>query len=207
MGLPSGTKWSPVNLDSSKPSGFAETPFTYECSYASFGNIDTHNPTGSNTFSPWSWGSSPISEPYVTSPGATIQYPGSADLAHDVAYAVLGSPWRLPTKADFAELLSNSDYVDANGNIIASENKIITINNIKGIRLRSRLNGAIIFLACCGSGTSTNLSNVGTSGLYWSSDLNEQESGSALYIRSGGPLPSFSGTRSYGYAIRPVVRI
>ena len=50
MGLPSGVKWASRDIDLTKPGGFCETPFTYEKSFFSWGNIDGHNPSSVSAF-------------------------------------------------------------------------------------------------------------------------------------------------------------
>ena len=62
MGLPSGTKWASRDIDLTKPGGFCETPFTYEKSFFSWGNIDGHNPISTSAFD-YNWGGANAQEP------------------------------------------------------------------------------------------------------------------------------------------------
>lgn len=209
MGLPSGVLWAPCNIDVSQPNGFAKSPYQYDFSYFSWGNVDGHNPTGPSSFSPWSWGASNANPPYVDSPGSLIVYPDSVDLAHDAARIVCGSPWRLPTGDDFSELFDNCDYIDANGEVIdvQSQSVIITINDVLGIRLRSRINGAVLFLNVTGLGFNTQLTNRLVYGNYWSSDLATEANGLRLQFSASGANVAGAIQRFYGLAIRPVMTV
>lgn len=207
MGLPSGVLWAPCNIDVDRPNGFAKSPFQYDCSYFSWGNVDAHNPTGPASFEPWSFGNANNQEPYVSSPGATITYPESADLDHDAARVCCGAPWRLPTPDDFVELIDNIDFIDANGDIIEGNNKLTTYKNIVGIRLRSRLNGATLFFAACGRGYLTQRNNSGLVGNYWTSSLGSQEDGRNLTFYSEGVIAASGNKRFYGFPCRPVMQL
>lgn len=206
MGLPSGLLWATRNIDVTQENGFAETEFQYGCSYFSWGNIDGHNPTGATTFTPWSWGSDGTSEPYSTSPGATIEFPGRFGSQNDAAYMNLGAPWRTPTKDEMVELFGNVVFIDENDVEIdaAVANKIIEMNGTKGIRIRSVINGAVMFFPCCGFGSSSQLSVVGSNGAYWASDLFSASSGRRLGINETGVFPAGNFARFRGVPIRPV---
>ena len=208
MGLPSGLLWAKRNLDATQANGFAASEYQYECSFFSWGNIDPHNPTSDSSFAPYSFGSANDQEPYVSSEGAKIEYPGVAGPSHDAARAIAGAPWRMPLTEDFAELF-NSNYtkfVDADGNDIASDvaNKLITMNSIVGIRLKSKINGNVIFFPCSGYGYGTSWNNRGSNGYYWASSLNSSTYGRILYFNSGGVYPQNYYYRFFGFTVRAV---
>jgi len=208
MGLPSGLLWARRNIDATQANGFAASEYQYECSFFSWGNIDPHNPTSNSSFAPYSFGSANGQEPYVSSEGAKIEYPGVAGPSHDAARAIAGAPWHMPTTEDFAELF-NSNYtkfIDADGNDIASDvtNKLITMNSIVGIRLKSKINGNTLFFPCSGVGNGSSWSNRGSYGYYWSRSLNSAASGRYLVFYSGGVGPQYYGYRFNGFAVRPV---
>lgn len=211
MGLPSGTLWAKANIDVTTQSGFAEvdgkpSPFKYECSFFSWGNTDGHNPTSNNSFSPYDWGTDNNTEPYVSSPGA--QLTGNIGPSYDAARVNCGAPWRMPTKDNFVELF-NSEYtkfIDSNGDDIAESttNKLTTMNGIVGIRLKSKVNGNIIFLACSGEGSGTAWNSRGTVGIYWSSTLYNQDKAYYGLFSSGVIRPQNNDKRCHAYTIRPV---
>ena len=204
MGLPSGVKWARKNLDMSQDSGFAASEYQYECSFVSWGNTDTHNPTSTSAFD-YNWGSA-NDGPYASTPGAALT--ANASVGFDAARANLGAPWRLPTTEEFAELFNSSytKYIDADGNDIAAAttDKRVTINGVMGIRLKSKINGNILFFACSGYGGGASWGGRGSRGDYWSSSLYSATSGRGLSFDSGGVSPQGHSNRFYGFAVRPV---
>ena len=203
MGLPSGTLWATRNVDITQPNGFAASEYQYECSFFSWGNTDGHNPTSSSSFSPYDWGSA-NDGPYASTPGSKIM--GQLSPSQDFARANCGAPWRLPTTADFAELFANIEYIDAQGSVIASSttDKRTTMNGITGLRIRSTVNGNIIFFPCSGNGNGASWNYRGANGYYWSSSLYSATSGRYLNFYSGGVSPQNFNNRFYGFAARPV---
>lgn len=205
MGLPSGLKWARKNIDLSQPDKFAASEFQYECSFFSWGNTDGHNPTSNSSFSPYSFGSANDQEPYVSSPGAALTANMSA--SYDFARVNLGAPWRLPTTNEFKELFDNIDYVQADGEtVISSEttDKRVTVNDVMGLYIKSKINGKLLFFPCCGNGDGTSRNNRGSSGYYWSSSLFSQTHGRLLNFYSGGVYPQSNGNRFFGFVGRAV---
>ena len=203
MGLPSGTLWATRNIDITQANGFAASEYQYECSFFSWGNTEGHNPTSASSFSPYDWGSA-NDGPYASTPGSKIM--GQLSPSQDFARANCGAPWRLPTTADFAELFANIEYIDAQGSVIASSttDKRTTMNGITGLRIRSTVNGNIIFFPCSGSGNGTSWDDRGAGGYYWSSSLLSAAHGRLLFFYSGGVNPQVSNYRFSGFAARPV---
>lgn len=215
MGLPSGVMWSPVNIDIEQPGGFAKSPFQYDCSFFSWGNVDGHNPTGPASFSPWSWGGINEQDPwydgqvYGDTPGNTLNGNIPVGVEYDAARANLGAPWRIPTSDDFVELLENCVYIDANGTEIetSSVDKRITMNGIVGLRLRSKINGNVIFIPATGNGGGTAWNVRGAVGNYWSSSWNSDRGARGFSFGSDGVSPSAGFNRFLGFAVRPVVAL
>jgi hypothetical protein len=208
MGLPSGLLWAKRNIDATQADGFAASEYQYECSFFSWGNVEPHNPTSNSSFAPYSFGSSNGEEPYVSSAGAKIGYPGSAGPSHDAARTVLGGPWRMPAPEDFTELFNSSytKFIDANGEDIASDvtDKRVSVNSIMGVRLKSKVNGNIIFFPCSGNGNGQSWGNRGSGGGFWSRSLSSATSGRNLGFRSGGVHPAGNSSRFLGFPVRPV---
>lgn len=202
MGLPSGTLWATRNVDITQANGFAASEYQYECSFFSWGNTEGHNPTSSSAFD-YDFGNANDGV-YASTPGSKIM--GQLSPAQDFARANCGAPWRLPTTADFAELFANIEYIDAQGSVIASSttDKRTTMNGITGLRIRSTVNGNIIFFPCSGYGNGASWHSRGAYGRYWSSSLGSATSGRSLNFGSGGVLPQSNSLRFYGFAARPV---
>jgi hypothetical protein len=208
MGLPSGRLWAIANIDVTKQSGFAEvdgkpSPFIYECTFFSWGNTEGHNPADASSFS-YDWGTSNDGT-YAQTPGA--QLTANAGLSFDAARAILGAPWRDPSTEDFAELFANIDYVQADGETVidaSQANKLVTVNGIVGIYLKSKINSRLLFFACSGFGYGQSWLNRGSIGLYWSRSLDSQAYGRLLVFYSGGVYPQNGRYRFYGFTRRAV---
>lgn len=213
MGLPSGLLWSPVNIDVSQPGGFAESAFKYDYSYFSWGNIVAHNPTSESSFAPYTWGGVNSNEPYYEgqvygqTPG--VELSNDIPLDNDVANVILGGQWRMPSAADFAELLDNVDFIDADGNIIDQEvtDKRITINNCVGIYVRSRINGNKLFFPAGGYGSSTALLGRSVGGFYWTKSYYNSKAAIALKFDAELINANFYSSRFLGLGVRPVLQL
>ena len=208
MGLPSGRLWAIANIDVTKQSGFAEvdgkpSPFIYECTFFSWGNTEGHNPISDSAFS-YNWGDN-NDGPYAQTPGA--QLTANAGLSFDAARAILGAPWRDPSTEDFAELFANIDYVQADGETVidaSQANKLVTVNGIVGIYLKSKINSRLLFFPCSGNGIGQSWYGRGSVGYYWSRSLSSQTSGRSLDFNSGGVFPQDSYNRFLGFSRRAV---
>ena len=112
----------------------------------------------------------------------------------DVAHYKWGGYWRMPTKAEFQELLDSCDC------------EFITQNGVKGLKVTSRKDSSqSIFLPTAGYRIGTKLNGVGSNGDYWSSSLNTDNPYNAwyLYFYSGNHYTS-SYERYSGQSVRPV---
>lgn len=203
MGLPSGLKWARRNIDLTQANKFAASEFQYECTFFSWGNTEGHNPISSSAFD-YNWGSA-NDGPYASTPGAAL----TANMApsQDAARANLGAPWRMPKTEEYAELFANIDYVQADGTTVidaGQTNKLVTVNGITGIYLKSKINGNLLFFPCSGYGYGTSWNVRGSYGDYWSSSLYSSTYGRNLYFNSGGVGPQDNVLRFYGFAVRAV---
>ena len=212
MGLTSGVKWAARDLDLTKAGGFCDTPFTYEKSFFSWGNIDGHNPVAGSFANVYDWGSVNAQEPwyegqpYGSTPGASLVADIAVGETYDAARANLGAPWRLPTTTEYAELFANIDYLNADGTVkdAAETNKLSTVNGVTGLWLQSKINGNKLFFACSGYGRGQSWGNRGSNGNYWSASFYSARNARYLYFSSGGVGPQGSSDRFYGFAVRPV---
>ncbi len=210
MGLPSGVKWAKSNIDLTQPNKFAASPFQYECSFVSWGNIEMFNPKDNSSFE-HNWGGVNAEEPwydgqvYGSTPGNAL----TANIApsQDAARANLGAPWRMPTTGEFAELFANIDYVQADGTTVidaATTNKLVTVNGVVGLYLKSKNNGNLLFFACSGLGGGTSWNARGSLGYYWSSSFSSARGARLLRFSSGGVSPQGNDNRYNGFAVRAV---
>lgn len=213
MGLPSGTLWATCDIDVTNPDGFADTPFTYEKSFFSWGNIDGHNPNSATTFS-YDWGSVNGAEPYYEGQpyGNTKGNTLSGDIPvgddFDAARANLGTMWRMPSSTDFQELINNCIYIDATGTEIpaATTNKTVTVNGVRGLYLQSKANGNRLFFSASSFGTGSTWLGRGDYGNYWSSSFGSSSKALYMFFYSGGVNHQNINNRYYGFAVRAVLK-
>lgn len=211
MGLPSGVKWAARDIDLTKPSGFCDTPFTYNKSFFSWGNIDGHNPISNSKFD-YDWGGVNGAEPYYEGQpyGETKGNELTASIAvgeeYDCARANLGEPWRMPTSANYTELFQNIIYINADGTEVdtTKTDKIVTVNGVLGLYIQSKINGARLFFSCSGYGAGTTWSKHASVGDYWSGTLSSARNARVLYFKSGGVRPGVNSDRYSGNAVRAV---
>lgn len=184
LGLPSGTKWAKYNVGASTPE---EEGFFF-----SWGNVEGHNLNGTGSYD---FGASNSTEPYVSSSGATITYPGSIPVGdvYDMARANMGAPWRLPTNAEFQELFDNTD------------SEWTTINGVAGRKFMKKSDhSAYVFFPAAGNYDGSSHYNEGSNGYYWSSVLHSADYAYSLRLYSGGVYPQLNYSRFYGFSVRAV---
>lgn len=212
MGLTSGVKWAARDLDLTKPGGFCDTPFTYNKSFFSWGNIDGHNPVSNSFAGVYNWGSVNAADPwydgqpYGNTKGNTLSGDIPVGEEFDAARANLGEPWRMPTTAEFAELFAGSIYIDADGVEVASDkvDKQVIVNGVLGLYLQSKTNGNRLFFSASGDGAGSWWYGRGAYGVYWSASFSSSRVARSLVFSSGGVNPQYYGNRCNGIAVRAV---
>ena len=186
MGLPSGLLWATCNLGSTTPEGYGNyyawgevrTKTTYNWSTYAYGTADNqltkycnNSEYGLNGF---------------TDNLTTLQ---SSD---DVATVVLGNGARIPTKAEWQELLDNTTA------------EWTTVNNVNG-RKFTAANGSSLFLPAAGHRVLRSLYYDGTYGDYWSSSLHESNPDYAWIVFFGSDNQGVSYDIRYcGFSVRAV---
>ena len=104
----------------------------------------------------------------------------------DAATQIMGSDWRMPTKAEFNELLDNTDKLWT------------TINGVNGYKFTSKKEGYqnnSIFIPAAGYCSGGSVYNVGYIGYVWSSSLYTSVPGNAWGLGFGS---GYCGMHSYG---------
>ena len=127
---------------------------------------------------------------YNSGPAASI----SADLTleQDAAHVNLGGNWRMPTKAEYQELIDNC--------------KVVWTNNyngtgIKGRIFTSKINSNSVFFPAAGICDDSSVNYVGSWGYYWSASYSPNNAGISLFFTS-----SVQSLGAYGKDIGRVVR-
>ena len=181
LGLPSGLKWARCNVGATSP----EQAGLYFAWGETTGYTAEQVTGGERAFSS-----------AVYNAGAAASISSDLTLAQDAAHVNLGGKWRMPTKAEFEELI-NSSYTtqtwtdDYNGTGVAG--RIIT----------SKTNGNSIFLPASGYCYGSSVSYVGSYGLYWSASCGSSSDAWNLYFDSGDVYVSIDG-RDCGFSVRGV---
>ena len=125
-----------------------------------------------------------------------IDSTGNLVAAHDAATAHLGAPWRMPTFAEFSDLINNCTTT------------WITINGVSGrlVTGKGAYANRSIFLPAAGNGYVSSLFYPGSRGNYWSSTPNSADPDYAwsLYFGSGSFDEDNDGCRYDSRSVRPV---
>lgn len=174
MGLPSGVQWASCNVGAEEPSDSGI--------YFSWGNIEGHAVGEGYDFS---------QAVYDTTPGAAIET--NLSLEHDAASANLGTPWRMPSSAEFQELYDNCTCVWT------------TLKGVKGYLFTSNVNGNTLFFPAAGGCVGTLLRYYGVNGFYWSSTYYTTKNARRLRFTSSTIQPQSDGERSVGFSVRAVI--
>lgn len=209
MGLPSGNRWAVSNLDVTGPYFFQESPFQYEGSFFSWGNVTPHNPISETEFDYDFGGVNPSApyyegQPYGETPGSMLT--GNIPLNMDAARRLLGSPWRMPSESDFVELLANIIFINADGSEVDSGkvDKRVAVNGVVGIYIQSKFNGARLFFPCSGNGNGGMWGVYGNRGQYWSTTFNTSRRASCFFFSPDGISPRANYYRHLGFTVRPI---
>ena len=189
LGLPSGTLWATCNMGATNPEDYGD--------YFAWGETTPKNSYDWSTYK-YCNGSDTTLTKYCNY--SSYGYNGFTDnlttlqASDDAATAQWGSGWRMPTQAEWQELLNNTTNVWT------------TQNGVNG-RLFTATNGNSLFLPAAGYRYASSLNSVGSYGHYWSSSLSTDDSDQAwsLLFGSGWCYTSCSGSnRGYGKSVRPV---
>ena len=187
LGLPSGLLWATCNIGADSPEDYGY--------YFAWGETEPKSDYSWGTYQ-YCNGSSNTLTKYCTN--ASDGYNGFTDnltvleASDDAATAQWGSGWRMPTQAEWQELLSNTTNVWT------------TQNGVNG-RLFTATNGNSLFLPAAGFRSGASLDGAGTYGYYWSSSLHTDRPYRAwgLLFNSGG-CGMYSNGRGCGQSVRPV---
>ena len=178
LGLPSGLKWATCNVGASSSEDYGD--------YYAWGETETKGDySSSNSLT---YGLS-ISE--LESQGY-IDGDGNLTPSHDAATANWGGNWRLPTKAEYEELVNKCTL------------QWTTQNGVNGWKATG-LNGNSIFLPAAGYRYGSSLYYAGSLGYYWSSTPRESYPDYAYGLDFGSGYHDVGwGSRGSGRSVRPV---
>lgn len=179
LGLPSGILWATINIGASSPADAGD--------YFAWGEKETKDNYGWETYSLCHGSYSSIFK-YTQNDGKKILEP-----QEDIATLRLGGGWRIPTKEEMEELVSECKWT------------WVRMNGQLGWRVTGK-NGNSIFLPAAGAGSSYRIAGVGELGRYWTSTRDESNY-SAFNLRFKDGRESIvvvDDTRFYGRPVRAV---
>lgn len=178
-------KWANANLGADSEEAYGD--------YYAWGEVETKEDFSLSTYK-W-WDGSYLIKYNTRSSNGTVDNKTILDPEDDAAHVILGGCWRMPTYAEWIELIDNCSI------------EWTTENAVVGMRVISRTNGNSIFLPAAGLRSGTNFIYVGINGYYWSSSLNNNNPPYAWYLNLNGGNPGMSngGGRASGHSIRPVI--
>ena len=176
LGLPSGLKWATCNVGASSPTGFGD--------YYAWGETELYY---NYYLGRLRWNADKEVYGYA-------QETYNVDEFADAASTVWGGTWRMPTQAEWQELM-NSDYCTW---------EMTTVDELFGYLVTSNANGRSIFLPAAGNITEKTLYLWGSAGYYWSSDHGTSSIALGIYFSTSRAVTEFSSDRWIGQSIRPV---
>ena len=179
LGLPSGLKWAAGNIGADNPEDYG----LYFAWGETTGYTAEQVKSGVRKFDSASYTASAI----------------STDLKpeQDAAHVNLGGNWRMPTKAEFQELIDNCNVTwtnDYNG------------TGIKGRIFTSKVNGKSVFFPAAGYCYNSSVDDVGSYDYYWSASRYSSYYAWSLSDSSGSMDLKYDEFRYYGYSVRGVFK-
>ena len=140
LGLPSGLKWATCNVGANSPEEYG----LYFAWGETTGYTSEQVTSGVRKFDKASYTASAISTDLT--------------LEQDAAHVNLGGNWRMPTKAEYQELLDNCDVTWISSYMG---------KGVAGQLFTSKVNRNSVFFPAPGYGVNSNVSGGGTVGYYW----------------------------------------
>ena len=161
LGLPSGLKWAAGNIGATNPEDYG----LYFAWGETTGYTADQVRSGVRAFTK-----------DVYNAGSAGSISTNLTLAQDAAHVNLGGNWRMPTQAEFQELIDKC-------NVVWTENYNGT--GVKGRIFTSKVNGNSVFLPAAGHCTNSSVYRVGLYGYYWLASLSSPSLAWFLHFNSG----------------------
>ncbi len=174
LGLPSGTKWACCNVDAPTPEGYG--------GYFAWGETDVKLVYDWSTYTLCNG-----TESSCQDIGANI-----GKTKYDVAQEKWGGFWRMPSSAQFQELLDNCS------------SEWTMVNGVYGRKFIGK-NGCSIFFPSAGFHEGTNLSLSMDYGIYWSDTKDSDDNSCAKNFQFSASTTYLKNNPRYaGFPVRPI---
>jgi hypothetical protein len=178
-------KWRNRNIGASSPEEYGD--------YYAWGEIETKDDYSEFTYKWWSASSMVFTKYNTCSVYGPTDDKAELEADDDVASVELGANWRMPTVAEFDELMKNCKWI------------LTALNGVSGYVVVSNKNGNSIFLPAAGCCEGASNDAVSLIGCYWSSSLCADDSYYSSYLLFVSDRMICRGQhRFYGLSIRPV---
>ena len=190
LGLPSGLKWAKCNVGAKKETDYGD--------YFMWGSTTPDNDTTCNwSNAPFNNGSSSYNETHFNSVKNTVCPNDVLAKGYDAAYKTTEGIARIPTEADFQELI---DY---------TANEWTRVSGVNGYKFTSKTDASkYIFIPAAGNCYDGSVTNVGSLGNVWSSSLVTSGPSRALYLSfNSSNCDVYNNSRYYGQSVRPVKNV
>ena len=175
-------QWASYNVGATKPEEYGD--------YFAWGETSQKNDYSWDYYK-WCDGKEHLTKYNNSSLYGIIDNKNQLDLSDDAARVNWGGEWRLPTNAEFEELLKYCVWTWT------------TQGGISGFRVTSRINGYCIFLPAAGSfHLGVHYNRAGSICCYWSSSLYENDPRYAFSLDQSSIIRN---SRCSGSTIRPVM--
>ena len=172
-------KWATFNVGATSPEDDGD--------YFAWGETETKETYSWATYK-WCDGTQNTMTKYNATDGKTILEP-----ADDAAQVHWGGNWRMPSKEEVDELTQQCNWIWT------------THNNVNGYKVTGP-NGNSIFLPAAGYKGAGPTYPAGEDGLYWTNTLEKRHYSYLIVLHDDAPptQAGSSGTRCFGFTIRPV---
>ena len=212
LGLPSGIKWATCNVGASNPWDYGN--------YYAWGETKTKSKYYWDTYKYCNATNTLLIKYNKNASNGTVDNKTTLEPADDVATAVFGADYSMPTTADWSELSSQCYWVwttnyneqNVSGYIVyrakSDGDKGGKVYNGGTAPASYSLSDAHIFLPAAGYRSNSNLNLAGYAGHFWSSSIGENFPGSAKdCVFYGYDVCSLcASSRFLGHSVRPVKR-
>ena len=210
LGLSSGTIWATCNLGASSPEQYGDFyAWGGTTGYSSANNPPTDGHSFNWTRYSLCGGSENTLTKYNNSSSyGTVDNKTTLESADDAAtqHPNWGSAWRMPTQAEWNELLTAYPANTTSGSKRRAWLTNYNSTGINGLAFYDASDNILMFLPAAGNRSSMNMYSQGTYGSYWSSSLRTDDPRNAwyFYFGSGSSLVS-ADSRRFGKSVRPVL--